>query len=265
MIRSSPLAALLVSAAVAVTPPAAHAAGKDFKIRWFGQSFFQLETPSGKKVVFDPHAIPEFGRPVVTADVILISHLHDDHAQPEAVEGYKSARIFYGLKEKAKGKPADWNRIDEKVGGIRVRSLGTYHDADNGMQKGKNTVFVVEAEGVTVCHLGDLGHELTPQQVKAIGPVDVLMIPVGGVYTINGETAKKVMAELKPRLFVLPMHYGVPGYDDLLPADEFLDGQPHVRRTPGTNELSFPADLKPAAPTVVVLSPKPGDAPAPKK
>jgi L-ascorbate metabolism protein UlaG (beta-lactamase superfamily) len=238
---------------------------KSFKLRWFGQSFFQLETPSGKRIVFDPHAIPEFGRPVVSADIILISHLHDDHAQPEVVEGYKSARIFYGLKEKAKGKAPDWNKIDEKVGAVRVRNLGTYHDADNGMQRGKNSIFVVEADGLTVCHLGDLGHELTPQQVKAIGPVDVLMIPVGGVYTLNGETARKVMAELKPRLFAIPMHYGVPGYDDLLPADEFLEGQANVRKMPGTNELVFPADLKSDAPTVVVLSPRPGDGPGPKK
>ena len=82
----------------------AQSPGKAFKLRWFGQSFFQLETPTGKKIVFDPHAIPEFGRPVVSADVILISHLHNDHAQPEVVEGYKAARVFYGLKEKAKGR-----------------------------------------------------------------------------------------------------------------------------------------------------------------
>ena len=258
-------AAVLVSAATFATPAAGQGPAKDFKLRWFGQSFFQLETPAGKKIVFDPHAIPEFGRPVVSADIILISHLHNDHAQVEAVEGYKSARVFYGLKEKTKGKVPDWNKIDEKVGGIHVRTLGTYHDADGGMQRGKNAVFVVEAEGLTFCHLGDLGHELSPEQVKAIGPVDVLMVPVGGIYTINGETARKVVAELKPRLFVVPMHYGVAGYDDLLPVDEFLDGLANVKKIPATNELVIPADLKADAPAVVVLSPKAGDGPAPKK
>ena len=133
-------------------------------------------------------------------------------------------------------------------------------------KSGKNSAFIVEAEGLTFCHLGDLGHELSPDQVKAIGKIDVLMIPVGGIYTINGETAKKVVAALNPRLFVVPMHYGMPGYDELLPADEFLEGQANVKKTPATNELSIPADLKADHPTVVVLSPKPPETPVnPKK
>lgn len=265
------LAAAFLAAAVGLKgglrPPlaSAQAPAKAFKLRWFGQSFFQLETPSGKKIAFDPHAIPEFGRPIVSADVILVSHLHNDHNQPDVIENHKAARVFFGLKEKAKGKAPDWNKIDEKVGAIHIRTLGTYHDAENGLKNGKNTVFVVEADGLTFCHLGDLGHELSPEQAKAIGPVDVLMIPVGGIYTINGEAARKVMAELKPRLFVVPMHYGVPGYDDLLAVDEFLDGLANVKKTPATNELIIPADAKADAPTVVVLAPKPPDAPAPKK
>jgi L-ascorbate metabolism protein UlaG (beta-lactamase superfamily) len=249
MTRLLAAAVLLLAAAPAPAQPPS----KAFTLRWFGQSFFQLETPAGKKIVFDPHAIPEFGRPVVSADVILVSHRHSDHTQVEVIEGHKAARVFHGLKEPVKGRPADWNRIDEKVGTIRVRTLGTYHDAENGMQRGKNAAWVVEADGLTVCHLGDLGHDLTADQVKAIGKVDVLMVPVGGVYTINGETAKKVVAAIKPRLYVVPMHYGVPGYDDLLPADEFLDGQPHVKRTPGTNELVIPAGATADAPTVAVL------------
>lgn len=238
----------------------AQAPGKAFKLRWYGQSFFQLETPSGKKIVFDPHAIPEFNRTTpVAGDIILCSHLHNDHAQPEVVEGYKAARIFQGLKEKGKARTPDWNKVDEKVGGVHVRNLGTYHDPENGMVRGKNSIFVVTADGLTFCHLGDLGHDLSPEQVKAIGRVDVLMVPVGGIYTINGETARKVVGEIKPRLFVLPMHYGMPGYDDLLPVDEFLDGLANVKKMPNTNELVIPADLKADAPQVVVLAPKPGE------
>jgi L-ascorbate metabolism protein UlaG (beta-lactamase superfamily) len=261
------IAFIVALAGSAQSPVAsAQAPAKPFKLRWFGQSFFQLETPSGKKIVFDPHAIPQFGRPVVTADIILISHLHNDHAQPEVIENYKSARTFFGLKEVAKVKAPDWVKIDEKVGAIRIRTLGTYHDAENGLKSGKNSAFIVEAEGLTFCHLGDLGHELSPDQVKAIGKIDVLMIPVGGIYTINGETAKKVMGELKPRLFVVPMHYGVPGYDDLLPVDEFLEGQANVKKMPATNELIISADIKVDAPTVAVLSPKPPESPVnPKK
>jgi L-ascorbate metabolism protein UlaG (beta-lactamase superfamily) len=262
-----PLAAAFLASAVALTA-GAQAPAKAFKLRWYGQSFFQLETPSGKKVVFDPHAIPEFARvQSVAADIIVCTHLHNDHAQPEVIENYKAARIFHGLKEKGKARTPDWNKVDEKVGAIRVRNLGTYHDAENGMVRGKNSVFVVEADGLTFCHLGDLGHELSAEQAKAIGPIDVLMVPVGGIYTINGEQARKVVAALKPRLFVVPMHYGLPGYDDLLPVDEFLDGLSNVKKTPNTNELVIPADAKADAAAVVVLAPKPGEAPAapPKK
>jgi L-ascorbate metabolism protein UlaG (beta-lactamase superfamily) len=228
---------------------------------------FQLETSAGKKVVFDPHAIPEFGRHVLDADVVVCSHLHNDHTQLAALREPKAARVLYGLEETKKGRPPEWTKIDEKVGQVRVRTVGTYHDPNEGLDRGKNSVFVVEADGLVFCHLGDLGHELTAAQVKAIGPVDVLMVPVGGIYTINGGQAKRVAEQLKPRRYVLPMHYAVPGYDEtLLPADEFLDGQPSVKKMTDTNELVIPLDAKPEQPTVVVLGWKQADAPAkPKK
>jgi L-ascorbate metabolism protein UlaG (beta-lactamase superfamily) len=225
-----------------------------FKLRWFGQSYFQLETPKGKKIVFDPHAIPEFGRAVVTADLILCSHRHNDHAQPEVVENSEAARIFHGLKEAVRNRPPEWNKIDEKVGQIRIRTIGTYHDAVNGMQRGKNSLFIVEAEGLTIAHCGDLGHDLDEAQVKAIGPVDILLVPCGGIFTLNGEKAKKVTEAIKPRLYAVPMHYGVPGYDELLPVDEFLDGQTNVKKFPNTNELVIPADLKAEKCTIAVLN-----------
>ena len=130
----------------------------------------------------------------------------------------------------------------------------SYHDNENGFSRGKNAAFVVEIEGLTFCHLGDLGHDLNDEQVKAIGKVDVLMIPVGGTYTINGEQAKKIVEKLKPRLHVFPMHYGVPNYDDLNGPEEFLDGQKYkVTRVLAGNEFSIPPDAKPDAPTVVLL------------
>ncbi len=224
---------------------------KPFTVRWFGQSFVQIETPGGKKVVFDPHAIPAFGRPAVSADVLLISHEHDDHNQTEIL-AEKPARVFRGLKPATRGRSPEWNTINEKVGGITIKSVGTYHDAEQGLARGKNTVFVVEADGLRFVHLGDLGHELSDQQIKAIGTVDVLFVPIGGVYTINGTQAKKVIEKLKPRLYAIPIHYGVPGYDDLLTADEFLDGLTGVKKLT-TNELTIPPDLKAEKPTVVLL------------
>jgi len=224
--------------------------GKACKLRWFGNSFFQLETAGGKSVVWDPHAIAALAPPQVAADILLVSHEHSDHTQVQLIKDRKAAREFRGLR--VVNKRLHWDPIDEKVGAIRVRAVGLYHDAEEGFVRGKNTAFVVEADGLVFCHLGDLGHVPSDAQAKAIGPTDVLMVPVGGVYTLNGEGAKRAVAKLKPRLFVLPMHYGLPGYDDLLSVDEFLDGVPGVKRTPETNELVVPLDLKADAPTVVV-------------
>ncbi len=227
--------------------------GTEVKLKWFGQSFFQLETARRIRIVFDPHAIPNFGRPLVTADFVLISHPHNDHSQVEVLDSkVKESDVYRGVVDGKNGKQ-DWKAVDEKRGQIRFRNMGTFHDATNGTQRGKNSIWIVEADGLTFCHLGDLGHELTAEQVKAIGKVDVLMIPIGGIYTINGEQAKKLVAQIKPRLYVIPMHYAVPGYDDLIGPDEFLEGQKNVKKMTNTNELVIPLDMKADAPTTVLL------------
>ena len=232
---------------------------KTMTVRWYGQSFFQVEDSAGRTFAIDPHAIPAFGRVPVKADWVVVSHPHDDHSLVEMIDtGKKDARIaeadvYRGVTETKTGKQ-EWKVIDAKRGTVRVRNVATYHDTMNGLQRGKNSVFIVAVDGLFVCHLGDLGHELTDAQVKAIGTVDVLMVPVGGIYTINGEQAQAVMKQLKPRLFVLPMHYGVPNFDDLAGPDEFLEGQKNVKKMPATNELTFPIDLKADAPTVVLLN-----------
>ena len=232
-------------------------------IRWFGQSLFQIETSTKQLIVFDPHAIPAFGVPRLRADITLISHEHNDHNQTAVLA--EKGRDFHGVTVSKDGKKSDWNRVDETVLKTRVRSLATYHDPVNGMQRGKNTAWIVETDGLVFCHLGDLGHELTPEQVKAIGKVDVLMIPIGGIYTINGGVAKKVVNQIKPTRFILPMHYGVPGYDDLVGPDEFLDGQKNVKKMTDTNELVIPIDAKPPEePVVVLLGWKKADVPEKK-
>ncbi|HEX4612259.1 MAG TPA: MBL fold metallo-hydrolase, partial [Urbifossiella sp.] len=222
------------------------------------------ETAGKQLVVFDPHAIPTFGTPRVSADITLISHLHNDHAQPEVLA--EKGRVFLGVTPSPDGKKTDWARVDDKVKGTRVRTVATFHDTTMGMTRGKNTAWVVEADGLVYCHLGDLGHELTPDQVKAIGPVDVLMVPVGGIFTINGEQAKHVVDQLRPKRFIVPMHYGVPGFDDLAGPEEFLGEFKGVRRMTNTNELEIPVDAKaPDAPMVVLLGWKKAEAAPPKK
>ncbi len=223
-------------------------------LTWYGQSFFVLETSKGTRVAFDPHAIEAFGRHEVSADLILMSHLHSDHTQVGVISNADKAKIVQGLK--VKGKSTEWIPADFAFKDVHVRSVGVYHDSTQGMERGKNTVFIVEADGLRFVHLGDLGHVLTTKDIQAIGPVDVLMIPVGGVYTINGSDAKKVVEQLKPKRYVIPMHFGMKGYEDLLPADEFLDEQANVRRSE-SNKLTIDPEAKVDAPTIVILNPKP--------
>jgi L-ascorbate metabolism protein UlaG (beta-lactamase superfamily) len=234
------------------TPTFAQEAGKGVKIRWFGNSFFVVESTLGKKAVFDPHMIPLFAPPPMTADILLISHEHSDHTQLDIIRERQAAREFRGLK--LINKRLEWNIVDEKVGAIQVRSVGLYHDNQDGFQRGKVAAFVLEIDGLKICHLGDLGHVPTDAQAKAIGPVDVLMVPVGGVYTLNGEGAKATVEKLKPKHFIFPMHYGVPGYDDLLSPDEFLDSPNPLKKTGASNEFVVPLEMPaPAKPTVVLL------------
>ena len=243
------LAVLLAGLLVAGTAAAANSPGK-VTIRWHGQSFFEIKSSKGTRIVIDPHAIEAYGRQTVSADLVLISHFHTDHTQVGVVQNQAQAKILYGLK--SVGRRTEWNPIDETFRDVHVRTVGVYHDNVEGMERGKNAIFIIEVDGLRIVHLGDLGHLLSDQDIKKIGPVDVLMIPVGGVYTINGAEAKKVVAELKPKRYILPMHYGTKVFTDLLPPDEFLEDQKNVKRYP-TSQLTVEATGKPAEPIIALL------------
>jgi L-ascorbate metabolism protein UlaG (beta-lactamase superfamily) len=245
----------LALAAVFCTVPSASAENA-ITIRWHGQSFFEVISPAGVRIVIDPHAIENYGRISVKADLVLVSHFHNDHSQVNVVENLKKAKVLTGLKdEKGDGRRVEWNNIDEKLKDVRVRTLGTYHDNVNGLERGKNAIFILDVAGARIVHLGDLGHTLTQEQLRRIGTVDVLMIPVGGTYTLNGIDANTVVEQIKPRRFVIPMHYGTDAYDDLLPATAFLEEQKEgTVRKYTTNELTVDAkEAPPKEPQVAVL------------
>jgi len=239
---------LAALAALTLGTSLACAADKPTKVRWFGQSLIQIESSTGKKIVFDPHLIPIFGNDKPEADLVCITHEHDDHNQDTILPKNDKRIVLRGLKATNKQKTIfEWNKIDQKIEalGATVKTFGTYHDEKDGKERGLNSIFVITVDGLTFCHLGDLGHELSPQLIKQIGKIDVLLIPVGGIYTINGEVARKVTAAINPRLFAVPMHYAVEGYDDLLSNAEFLEEQKNVKKMEDNNELSVSADMKP--------------------
>jgi L-ascorbate metabolism protein UlaG (beta-lactamase superfamily) len=197
--------------------------GAPIGIEYYGQSMFILISSKGTRVAIDPHTIPEYDRRIVLpkVDVICITHNHNDHTRTVAFEDFEKTKTLRGLKTETK-RP-DWSKINEEFKDIKIRTVGTFHDNNEGIERGKNAVFIFELDGWKVAHLGDLGHILTPAQVKAIGAVDVLMIPVGGIYTLNGAEAKKVVEQLKPKEYIFPMHYGTKFFQDILPPDEFYD------------------------------------------
>ncbi|MBI2807699.1 MAG: MBL fold metallo-hydrolase [Planctomycetes bacterium] len=208
----------------------AHSGGKaggPIKIEYHGQSFYILTTSKGTRVAFDPHTIPAYHPDGIVnqhpADIVCMSHNHPDHTRMEAIkiEKGKKPTILRGLK--TPGNRADWNIFQKTIGELKFKTVGVYHDDSEGLARGKVAVFVVEVDGWRIAHLGDLGHLLTPSQLKRIGPVDVVMIPVGGIYTLNGAEAKKVVAQLKPKEYVFPMHFGTKVFEDVLPVDEFYE------------------------------------------
>jgi L-ascorbate metabolism protein UlaG (beta-lactamase superfamily) len=170
------------------------------KISWYGQSFFRILTKKrGRdlvKIAIDPFE-DNIGlkTPSLEADILLITHQHPDHFNLKAIKG--SPFLISG--------PGEY-----EVKNVFIQGISAFHDKNEGKKRGKVTIYTIKSEGMTICHLGDLGQtELTPDQLDEIGDVDILMIPVGGVYTISAKEAIKIISQLEPKI-VIPMHYKIP-------------------------------------------------------
>jgi len=218
-------------------------------VSWHGQSFFSVTSTKGTVFVFDPHAIPEYGRlQGVKPDIIMVSHNHNDHTQVGIFDnvkekGDKAPKIIRGLTQGEDGRET-WNIVDENFKDLHIISVGAYHDELKGMKHGLTALFIVEVDGWRICHLGDLGHDLSPKLLKAIGPVDAVMVPCGGIYGLNGNEARRVVDQLKPKHYIFPMHIGNARYDDLLPVDEFIDDSPYPCAIVRAGMLVFSKDAR---------------------
>lgn len=177
------------------------------EITWLGHSCFRLKGKS-ITVITDPCS-PDFGYAIENAParLVTVSHQHPGHNYIQGIGG----------ESKAISKPGEY-----ELGGVLVIGIPTFHDEEKGARRGKNNVYLIEIDDITVCHLGDLGHTLTSDQIADIGNVDILLVPVGGVSTINATTAAEVIRNIEPKV-VLPMHYKTPATNrELEPVDRFL-------------------------------------------
>ena len=182
------------------------------EITYLGHSSFRIKTKKATLVTdpFDPAMVGlKFAK--VSADIITLSHDHKDHNMSDLVTGAKM--VIEG--------PGEY-----EVSEVSVVGISTFHDAEGGKIRGKNTVYVYEMEGLRLAHLGDLGHKLDDDVIEDLGTLDVLMIPVGGVYTIGPSEASEMVRAIEPSV-VIPMHYKVAGinpdtFEKLSGVGEFL-------------------------------------------
>lgn len=210
------------------------------KIKWLGHASFLIVSDSGVRVVTDPYSRGggiDYGPIQETAEIVTVSHKHADHNNVGAVKGRPTVVDVPGSKS---------------VKGIEFTGVSTFHDGANGAQRGSNIIFCFTVDGVRVCHLGDLGHELDAGKVKEIGAVDVLLVPVGGFFTIDAEQAAGVCETLKPKM-VIPMHVKTAKCDyPITGVEDFLRGRKNVRRVSGS-ETEIRKDALPSESETVVL------------
>ena len=189
------------------------------RLTYIGHSSFLVETADEVRVILDPYRHGAFGGAVKydpidePADVVVVTHAHDDHGASDTISG--DPLVFV-------------HPVAETVGSLQIAGIDVAHDDVGGAKRGKNTIVVLDDGDIRLVHLGDLGHALDAVATKAIGRVDVLLIPVGGFFTIDHEEAAEVVEALDPRI-VIPMHYKTDKIDFQIAAvDQFLATQKAV-------------------------------------
>lgn len=206
-------------------------------ITWLGHSCFRIK---GKEVtvITDPcHPSLGYSLSRLQANIVTLSHFHPGHCYTEAVTSE-----FRAIKG-----PGEY-----ELGGIFITGIATWHDSVNGEKLGKNTVYLLEMDGMTLCHLGDLGHLPSPELIEDIGDIDVLFLPVGGVSTIGSSTAAEIVRRLTPKI-VIPMHYKTAALTiELEPVDKFLK-ETGIKEMVSQPKLSVNRSNLPTSTQIVVL------------
>ena len=208
------------------------------EINWLGYSCFRIKG-NNAVVITDPYP-PDLGYAMgkQTARIVTVSHQHPSHSYIEGIDG--EPKVVSG--------PGEY-----EIGGVLIIGIGTFHDAEKGQKRGKNNVYLMDIDGISVCHLGDLGHMLTGEQVEEIDKVDVLMIPAGGASTVDASMAAEIVRRIEPKV-VLPMHYKTPAVSrELEPVEKFLK-EMGIEQLEAKPKLSFTPSNLPGSTQVFLLS-----------
>jgi len=220
-----------------LTSKLARAIFRQMDISWLGHSCFRIRG-AHTTIITDPYA-PDLGYSLgkPTARIVTVSHQHPGHSYVQGIGG--DPRPVTG--------PGEY-----EISGVLIIGMTTFHDGEEGRKRGKNTAYLMEVDEVSVCHLGDLGHVLTTQQVAEIDDVDVLLLPVGGVSTIDAPMAAEVVRQLEPKV-VVPMHYKTEALNrELEPVDRFLK-EMGVKEVNSQPKLSFTKANLPTSTQVFLL------------
>ncbi len=187
-------------------------------IEWFGHSTFQITSSKGTRILTDPHGAFDLPHPTLPQDIVTTSHQHGPHSSVEMAPG--NPVILQGLTPSGE----NWQKISTTIKDVSVYSVPAFHDKSRGMQRGKNAIFVFRVDDICIAHLGDLGHLLTPDQLKMLGKIDILLVPVaGGYFTVTASEAQEVTKQVNPKI-AIPMHYW---WESAV--EEFTRGMPRVK------------------------------------
>jgi L-ascorbate metabolism protein UlaG (beta-lactamase superfamily) len=213
------------------------------KIKWYGHSAFQITTEKGIRIIIDPYESGSFsgalsyGKIEDEADIVLTSHDHADHNYTKGIRG----------KYKHISKAGD-----HEIKDIKIKAIPCFHDSLGGKKGGSNLIFVITADGLNLVHMGDIGHSLDPELLKKIGKVDILLLPVGGFFTVDAAMAQKIMNDIKPGVTV-PMHYKTQKCNfPIAPVEDFTKNQANVRILKESSVV-IKKETLPQEPEIIVL------------
>lgn len=192
------------------------------EIEWFGHATFQITSSKGTRILADPHSRSDLRWPSLDQHMVTTSHQHGAHNNIWMAKG--KPVILHGLTPTGE----NWQKVHTTIRDVSVYTVPAYHDKSQGLQRGKNAIFVFRVDDICIAHLGDLGHTLTPAQLKLLGKIDVLLVPVaGGMFTVTPTEAIEVTKQVNPKI-AIPEHYWWEGG-----AERFISGFSRVKRLNG--------------------------------